>query len=138
MKAITKKSQFVNLRIEGKSFEEISNTLSIAKTELIEWNKESTTRTAIKEGLAIKLNDTVRILEMDKATRTGAMLKIYKKVIDEIESRDLSNVDTAKLIQLSVLLNQRINEQNSTIEIGQNNAFYIPIEGEHFYLDTME
>ena len=78
MKAISKKNQFVTLRIEGKSFEEISNTLSITKTELIEWNKESPTRTAIKEGLAIKLNDTVRTLEMDRATRTGAVSSTLK------------------------------------------------------------
>lgn len=138
MKAEIKKQQFISLRIEGKSFEDISKTLAIAKPDLIEWNKESSTRTAINEGLAIKLNDTVRSLEMSKTSRTAAMLKIYKKVVDEIESRDLSDVDTAKLIQLSVLLNQRINDQNKVVEIGSNESEIVWQSGAFFNLNTLE
>lgn len=138
MKAIIKKEQFITMRIEGKSFEEIATTLSIAKAELIEWNKEKNTRIAINEGLAIQLNDTVRTLEMGKANRTAAMLRIYKKVITEIESRDLSDIDTGKLIQLSVLLNQRINELNANIEIGDNTGIISFDSGDYFNLNTLE
>lgn len=138
MKAEIKKQQFISLRIEGKSFEDISKALSIAKPALIEWNKESSTRDAINEGLAIKLNDTVRSLEMGKTHRTAAMLRIYKKVIAEIENRDLSDVDTAKLIQLSVLLNQRINDQNKVVEIGTNQSEIVWESGAFFNLNTLE
>lgn len=138
MKTEIKKQQFISMRIEGKSFDEIAKALTVKKPNLIEWNKEAETRTAINEGLAIRLNDEVRSLEMGKQSRIAAMLRIYKKVIAEIESRDLSDVDTGKLIQLSVLLNQRINEQNASVEIGDNEGFVKFETGEYFNLNTLE
>ena len=75
---------------------------------------------------------------MGKTDRTAAMLRIYKKVIDEIEHRDLSDVETGKLIQLSVLLNQRINDQNKVVEIGCNDGIIKFDEGAYFDLDTLE
>ncbi len=138
MKTETKKQKFVTMRIEGQSFEAISKSLSINKSHLVEWNKETETRTAINEGLAIQLNDTVRTLEMGKQARLKAMLKTYKKVIEEIEKRDLSDVSTEKLIQLSVLLNQKINDQNISVEIGDNEEFIKFETGAYFNLNTLE
>lgn len=138
MKAEIKKQQFITMRIEGQSFEAIAKSLSISKSHLVEWNKETETRTAINEGLAIRLNDTVRTLEMGKQARLSAMLKTYKKVIEEIEKRDLSDVSTEKLIQLSVLLNQKINDQNISVEIGDNEGFVRFESGAFFNLNTLE
>lgn len=138
MKVEIKKQQFIQLRIEGKSFEEIAKVLSTTKNHLIQWNKESETRTAINEGLAIHLNDTVRTLEMGKQARLTAMIKTYKKVIEEIEKREFSDISTDKLIQLSVLLNSRINEQNGTIEIGDNSGYIKFDTGDYFNLNTLE
>lgn len=138
MKAEIKKQQFVQMRIEGKSFEDIAKALSIGKPNLIKWNMESDTRTAINEGLAIHLNDTVRTLEMGKQSRIAAMLRIYKKIVQELESRDLADVPTDKLIQLSVLLNQKINELNTSVEIGDNEGFVKFETGAYFNLNTLE
>lgn len=121
MKATAKKEQFISLRIEGKSFSEIAKALNTPKSNLIEWNKEKTIRTAINEGLAIQLNDTVRNLEMNKQASFISLLKIYKKVIQELDKRDLSDVPTDKLVQLSIMLHQKVNEQNNIVEIGENN-----------------
>lgn len=138
MKAEFKKQQFISLRIEGKSYDEIAKALSVRTPNLIEWNKEKETRTAINEGLAIRLNDEVRTLQMGKQNRLSAMLKIYKKVIEEIEKRDLEDIPTDKLIQLSVLLNHKINDQNKSVEIGTNNVFASLGEGDYFNLSILE
>jgi predicted XRE-type DNA-binding protein len=137
MKIEIKKQQFITMRVEGNSFEQIAKSLSIEKPNLIQWNKERETRNAINEGLAIRLNDEVRTLEMGKQNRLSAMLKIYKKVINEIEQRDLSDIATDKLIQLSVLLNQKINDQNNSVEIGENEGIVTWQGGEYFDLDTL-
>jgi predicted XRE-type DNA-binding protein len=137
MKVEIKKQQFITMRVEGNSFEQIAKALSIEKPNLIQWNKERETRKAINEGLAIRLNDEVRTLEMGKQNRLSAMLKIYKKVINEIEQRDLSDIATDKLIQLSVLLNQKINDQNNSVEIGENEGIVTWQGGEYFDLDTL-
>ena len=75
---------------------------------------------------------------MGKQNRLSAMLKIYKKVINEIEQRDLSDVATDKLIQLSVLLYQKKNEQNISVEIGTNEGFVNFETGQYFNLNTLE
>lgn len=136
MKAEIKKQRFVQMRIEGSSFEDIAKTLSLPKATLIEWNKEQQTRTAIKEGLAIQLNDAVRALEMGKLSRVVSMLTIYKKVIQEIEKRDLTDVSTDKLIQLAVLMNQKLNDQNRYEEIGSSGLISIDF-GNYFELETL-
>lgn len=138
MKVEIKKQQFITMRVEGNSFEQIAKALSIEKPNLIQWNKERETRNAINEGLAIRLNDEVRTLEMGKQNRLSAMLKIYKKVINEIEQRDLSDIATDKLIQLSVLLNQKINDQNNSVEIGENEGVITWQGGQYFDLNTLE
>ena len=138
MKAEIKKEQFISLRIEGKSYDEIAKALSVQMPNLIEWNKDKNTRKAINEGLAIRLNDEVRTLEMGKQNRISAMLKIYKKVIEEIEKRNLEDIPTDKLIQLSVLLNHKINDQNKSVEIGTNETFVSFGEGDYFNLNILE
>jgi len=138
MKAETQKQQFIEMRIEGKSFKEITKALSISQANLISWNKETETRNAINEGLAIQLNDEVRNLEMGAKNRIATILKLYKRVLAEIEQRDLADVPTDKLIQLSVLLNQKINEQNVKIEIGVNESCYTPESGNFFNVNTLE
>ncbi|HEY5371018.1 MAG TPA: hypothetical protein VIJ75_18690 [Hanamia sp.] len=138
MKAEIKKEQFISLRIEGKSYDEIAKALCVQMPNLIEWNKDKNTRKAINEGLAIRLNDEVRTLQMGKQNRLSAMLKIYKKVIEEIEKRDLEDIPTDKLIQLSVLLNHKINDQNKSVEIGTNETFVSFGEGDYFNLNILE
>ena len=138
MKVEIKKQQFITMRVEGNSFEQIAKALYIEKSNLIQWNKERETRNAINEGLAIRLNDEVVTLEMGKQKRVSAMLKIFKKVINEIEQRDLSDIATDKLIQLSVLLNQKINDQNNSVEIGENEEVVTWQNGQYFDLNTLE
>lgn len=138
MKVEIKKQQFITMRVEGNSFEQIAKALCIEKPNLIQWNKERETRNAINEGLAIRLNDEVRTLEMGKQNRLSAMLKIYKKVINEIEQRDLSDITIDKLIHLSVLLNQKINAQNNSVEIGENEGVVTWQGGQYFDLNTLE
>jgi len=138
MKTESMKQQFIDMRIEGQSFDAIAKTLAVKKIQLIDWNKEAETRTAISEGLAIRLNDEVRTLEMSKQTQLSAMLKLYKKVLEEIEQRDFADVPTDKLIQISILLNQKINAQNSSIEIGENNSYVKFETGAYFNLNTLE
>ena len=75
---------------------------------------------------------------MEKQNRISAMLKIHKKVIEEIEKRDLEDIPTDKLIQLSVLLNHKINEQNKSVEIGTNDVFASLGEGDFFNLSILE
>lgn len=47
---------FIQLRIEGKSFDEIATDLKTTKQTLIEWNKKELVRNAINEGRAFKIN----------------------------------------------------------------------------------
>ena len=44
---------FILMRIEGKSFDEIAKALKTAKQTLIEWNKQFQVRETINNGRAI-------------------------------------------------------------------------------------
>lgn len=138
MKTEDLKAEFIKQRIAGNSFEQIATNLDIPKPDLIEWNKDSTIKKMINEGLAIHLNDTVKGLEIDRQSRLIGLLKVYKNILSELEDRDLKDVPTDKLIKLSILLNEKITEQGTAVEIGENLAIKPLYEAKAFKLNPLD
>ncbi len=112
-------ADFTQMRIEGKSFDEIAKELKTSKSTLIEWNKKVTVRTEIKEGKALAINTIVKAFEYDKQTRLKALLKLSKKINDELSNRDLTEISTDTLLKMSIANDGRITGiVNNTFEFG--------------------
>lgn len=112
---------FIRLRIEGKSFDELAKELKTSKSTLLEWNKKVKVRNAITEGKAIAINNIIKAFEYDKQTRLESFLRLSKKINDELSKRDLTEVSTDLLLKMSIANDTRINTiVNSVFEFGQN------------------
>jgi len=116
-------TDFIQMRIEGKSFDEIAKELNTAKSTLIDWNKKADVRTSIDEGKAFAINSIVKAFQFDRQARLKTMLEISKKINDELQSRDLADISTDKLLQMSIANDGRIMKLIDTrLEIGENES----------------
>jgi hypothetical protein len=114
---------FIQLRIEGKSFDEIAKELKTSKSTLIAWNKKVDVRNEITEGKAIALNNIVKAFAFDKQTRLKSLLQLSKKINDELLKRDLTDISTDTLLKMSIANDSRITGiVNNTFEFGSNQS----------------
>jgi len=116
---------FIQLRIEGKSFDEIAKALKTSKSTLIEWNKKVEVRNEIKQGKALAINTVVKAFAFDRQTRLKTLLELSKKISDELLSRDLTSISTDTLLKMSIANDNRVSEiVNTTFEFGFNPSYH--------------
>ena len=131
--------QFTELRIEGKSFDEIATTLKTSKQTLIEWNKQLQVKETIQYGKALKINDIVKTYQFDIISRLNTYLELSKRINAELLQRDLITIATDTLLKMSIANDTRVKDllkekvvirQNENIidfEIG-NGFFVMPLD----------
>ena len=109
MEAIETKEIFIELRAKGWSFDKIAKEIGKAKQTLIDWSKELQDEIANRKALELEaLYETYYLHRESRLQTFGAMLTKIKK---EVESRDLSDVPTDKLLDLFLKYNNQIKEE---------------------------
>jgi hypothetical protein len=126
---------FIQLRIEGKSFDEIATELKTTKQTLIDWNKKELVRNAINEGKAFKINTLVKAYNFNLVSKTKTYLELSKKINDELLSRDLKDISTDVLLKMSIANDNRINEmiKDKRIEVGTNPKCIYIVDGDGYF-----
>lgn len=90
--------EFIRLRAKGKSFKEISEKLGVSKRTLINCSKDLHYEIANARALELEaLQDEFYMLKERRIQLFGEKLK---KISEELESRELSEVSTEKLFDL--------------------------------------
>jgi hypothetical protein len=114
--------RFIELRIEGKSFDTIAQELKTAKQTLIEWNKRFDVRDTIKTQKSLKLNTLIKQYEFDREQRLKTNLEFSQKLHQELAKRDLSQISTSKLLDMALIQENRVKGLiGESIRIGTNN-----------------
>ena len=109
METIETKERFIELRAKGWSFDKIAKEIGMAKQTLIDWSKELQDEIANRKALELEaLYESYYLLKENRLQTFGAMLTKIKK---EVESRDLSDVPTDKLLDLFLKYNSQIKEE---------------------------
>ena len=106
---LDQKEKFIELRAKGWSFDRIAKELGRAKQTLIDWSKDLQEEIANRKALELEaLYETYYLQRENRLQMFGAMLTKIKK---EVESRDLSDVPTDKLLELFLKYNNQIREE---------------------------
>jgi hypothetical protein len=106
---IQDKERFIELRAKGWSFDKIAKETGKAKQTLIDWSKELQDEIANRKALELEaLYESYYLLRENRLQTLGAMLAKLKK---EVESRDLSDVPTDKLLELLLKYSSRVREE---------------------------
>lgn len=113
--------KFVELRIEGKSFDDIAKELKTTKQTLIEWNKTVSVREVIAESKRIKINHVVKTFQFDLENRLNSYLTLSERLKKELATRDLTDVPTDKLLTMWIANDSRIKDiVSKSVMIGSN------------------
>jgi hypothetical protein len=109
MELIETKERFIELRAKGLSFDKIAKDLKLSKQTLIDWSKELQSEIANLKALELDtLYEEYYLLKENRLQTFGTMLNKIKK---EVESRDLSEVPTDKLLDLFLKYNSQLKEE---------------------------
>lgn len=109
MELLETKQRFIELRAGGWSFDKIAKELGKAKQTLIDWSKELEEEIANYKALELEALYEAYYLHKENRLRTfGTMLT---KIKEEVESRDLSEVPTDKLLDLFLKYSNQIKEE---------------------------
>jgi IS30 family transposase len=109
MELLEVKQRFIELRAQGWSFDKIAKELGKAKQTLIDWSKELEGEIANRKALELEALYESYYLQRENRLQTfGALLSKIKK---EVESRDLSDVPTEKLLELFLKYNSQVKEE---------------------------
>ena len=106
---IQDKEQFIELRAKGWSFDRIAKELGKAKQTLIDWSKEL--QDEIANLKAPELEALYEKYYLLKETRLQTFGEMLTKIKTEVESRDLSDVPTDKLLELLLKYNSQVKEE---------------------------
>lgn len=109
MEILETKQRFIELRAKGYSFDKIAKELGKAKQTLIDWSKEM--EEEIANLKALELETLYESHYLIKEARLQSLGDIANKLRAEIDSRDLSEMPTDKLLELYLKYNSKIAEE---------------------------
>ena len=103
------KERFIELRAQGYSFDRIAKELGKAKQTLIDWSKDLQEEIANRKALELEVIYEKYFLL--KEVRLQTLGETIAKIKKEMESRNLSDVPTEKLLELLLKCNSQVNEE---------------------------
>ena len=106
MKDTNKQKKFIELRGKNWSFNRIAGEIKVSKSTLIKWDKEFTYEIANINQM--ELEALYEEFKMTKEQRLEYLGKLQKKLIKELEKRDLTDVKTDKLLDMLLKTNDKL------------------------------
>ncbi len=98
METLATKEKFIELRAKGLSFDKIAGELKKSKQTLIDWSKEL--EEEIANLKAVELEALYEKYFLLKRNRLQTFGEILKRLRAEMETRDLTDLPTDKLLDL--------------------------------------
>jgi len=109
MEVIAIKERFIELRAQGYSFDRIAKELGKAKQTLIDWSKDLQEEIANRKALELEV--IYEKFFLIKEARLQTLGEVIAKIKNEVESRNLSEVPTEKLLELLLKYNSQVKEE---------------------------
>ncbi len=115
MKSLDVKEQFVELRAGGKSYDVIAEALGVSKQTLISWSKDLTEE--INNLKAVAIDAIQEKYLANKQARVAMFGVMLKKVREELEKRDLSDIPTNQLAEMLFKFSNNLRQETDNMEL---------------------
>ena len=103
------KQKFIELRAQGLSFDKIAKELGKSKQTLIDWSRDLSGEIANLK--AIQLEEMYETFYLTKENRLQTLGTMLSKIKEEVETRELTDVPTEKLLDLLLKYNSKVAEE---------------------------
>ena len=120
MKYEEKIDRFIELRASGKSFKNISSELSIPYNDLLNLSKKYSYE--INNLKAIELDYIANKYQISKSQRIEFIGSLISKLKNELNSRDLSDIPSEKLIDYLLKYSQLLGKEIEPTTFKQINS----------------
>lgn len=112
-KDVSLKMKLVELRAQGSSYASIAQELGIAKQTAITWSREL--RHDIANSKSLEWDTAREKWRIAREHRISLLSAQLDRVRQELEKRDLSDVPTGKLIDLTMRLSASLKAEDSPV-----------------------
>jgi DNA-binding XRE family transcriptional regulator len=92
--------RFLEMRIQGMTYEEIAQALDVSKQTLINWSKDDDFQEQVNIARAIRLQAIVNKYQLNREANLQRYGKLLDRLSQEIDKRDLSDLPTDKLLKM--------------------------------------
>lgn len=120
MKYEDKVDRFIELRASGKSFKNISSELSIPYNDLLNLSKKYSYE--INNLKAIEIDDIANKYQISKSQRIEFIGSLISKLKIELNSRDLTDIPSEKLIDYLLKYSQLLGKELEPTTFKQINS----------------
>jgi transposase-like protein len=130
--------KFVKLRIDGKSLTEVAKELDVSKQTLINWSKEEEVQDHVRFARQMRVQACLHDLKLNGEAQATFYANLYKKIQDEVLSRDLSNVSTSRLIHMMEKVDERLRKNIKSERFLDSGPLEDPFKKKEFDFNPME
>jgi hypothetical protein len=109
--------RFVELRSQGWSFARIATELNVSKPTLINWSRLHQHR--IRNLQAIEIEAAAEQLKLSRRHCLNSLANDERRLREELASRDLKDIPTARLVQLIASLRKEANAINGQLQLSE-------------------
>jgi len=103
------RERFIELRARGRSYVKISEALSVSKTTLIKWNRQYADQIRALEDTELEtMCERFRIARLHRVER---FVKLIDRVEEQLDKRDLAEVQTERLLREYIRLMQAVRSE---------------------------
>jgi len=115
MNKLEKKERFVRLRAQGLPYSEIENELGVTKKTLIKWERELLED--IKKERTAEIEHIRSVYWAEKRGRIDFLRERQKRLHEEEQKRDLSEIPTAKLMGLESQTSEQLKKEIQSLPV---------------------
>ena len=130
--------KFVKLRIDGKSLTEVAKELDVSKQTLINWSKDEEVQNHVRFARQMRVQACLHDLKLNGEAQATFYANLYKKIQDEVLSRDLSNVSTSRLIHMMEKVDERLRKNIKSERFLDSGPLEDPFKKKEFDFNPME
>jgi hypothetical protein len=115
MNKLEKKERFIRLRAQGVPYSEIEKELGTTKKTLMEWERKL--REDIKEEQAAEIGHIRSVYWAEKRGRIDFLMERQKRLHEEEQKRDLSEIDMAKIMALESQTSKELKKEIQSLPV---------------------
>lgn len=136
-----KKDKFIELRLQGETFENIAKELKVSKQTLITWNKSIQVKDVLEAGKLIRYQSILNQYGQQLEHKIEVHSKLLKRIDEELAKRKLDSISTGALIKLQFMIQEKLYDLVPVVRLEGDNAFYnkySSIDKPYFNFDPKE
>jgi transcriptional regulator with XRE-family HTH domain len=100
--------RFLELRMEGKTYQAISEELGVSKQSLFNWSKDRNISDLLKFAHLCRLQAIARKYQISREAKLESFGRFIQSCMAELETRNLAEVPTEKLFKVVLELQKQV------------------------------